>query len=184
MRRSIIAIGKYQSECLVFSFPNFFLRKFFFKKMMYFIIFITILTQQICQSYLLIQLSQTRRHFLIILSTWLQDLISLKIIQHNWQLTLWLRSQAGEFIFAAVCDRICNVYLGGSKSSPHDDFKIIEITTKSAGQFQSNAGAQPEIFQGKGGLVGLGHFCKHFVKNTRKKGHAGKNLGVFSPRYS
>ena len=174
MRRSIIAIGKYQLECLVFSFPNFFLRKFFFKKLMYFIIFITILTQQICQSYLLIQLSQTRRHFLIILSTWLQDLISLKIIQHNWQLTLWLRSQAGEFIFAAVCDRICNVYLGGSKSSPHDDFKIIEITTKSAGQFQSNAGAQPEIFQGKGGLVGLGHFCKHFVKNTRKKATQGK----------
>ena len=146
---------------------------------MYFIIFVTILTQQICQSYLLIQVFQTRRHFLVILSIWLQDLISLKIIQHNWQLTLWLRSQAGEFIFAAVCDRICNVYLGGSKSSPHDDFKIIEITTKSAGQFESNAGAQPKIFQGRGGLVGLGHFFKYFVKNTRKKGHAGKNLGVF-----
>ena len=45
------------------------------------------------------------------------------------------------------------------------------------------AGAQPEIFQGRWGLVGLGHFYKRFVKNTRKKGSAEKNLGVFSPRY-
>ena len=40
--------------------------------------------------------------------------------------------------------------------------------------FQCNSlpvysGAQPEIFQGRGGLVGLGHIYKHFVKNTRKK---------------
>ena len=41
-----------------------------------------------------------------------------------------------------------------------------------------------EILQGRGDLVGLGHFYKHFVKNTRKKGPAGKHLGVFSPRYS
>ena len=45
-------------------------------------------------------------------------------------------------------------------------------------------GAQPEIFQGRGVLVKLGHFYKHFVKNTRKKGPTGKNLGVFSSRYS
>ena len=44
-------------------------------------------------------------------------------------------------------------------------------------------GAQSEIFQGRGGLVGLGHFYKHFVKNTKKKDPAGQNLGVFSPRY-
>ena len=42
-------------------------------------------------------------------------------------------------------------------------------------------GAQSEIFQGRGGLVGLGHFYKHFVKNTKKK-VPGQNLGVFSPR--
>ena len=46
------------------------------------------------------------------------------------------------------------------------------------------AGAQPEIFQGRGVLVKLGHFYKHFVKNTRKKSPTGKNLGVFSSRYS
>ena len=45
-------------------------------------------------------------------------------------------------------------------------------------------GAQQEIFQGRGGFVELGHLDKHFVKNTRKKGAAGKNFGVFSPRYS
>ena len=34
---------------------------------------------------------------------------------------------------------------------------------------------QPAIFQGRGGLVGLGHFYKHFVK----KGPAGKILSFF-----
>ena len=48
----------------------------------------------------------------------------------------------------------------------------------------SSAGAQPDFFQGRGGFVGLGHFCKHFVKNTRKKGPASKNLVVIFPRYS
>ena len=51
-------------------------------------------------------------------------------------------------------------------------------------KYLSSAGAQPDFFQGRGGFVGLGHFYKHFVKNTRKKGPAGKNLGAFSPRYS
>ena len=32
-----------------------------------------------------------------------------------------------------------------------------------------HAGAQPEIFQGRGSFMELGHFDKHFVKNTRKK---------------
>ena len=36
------------------------------------------------------------------------------------------------------------------------------------------AGTQPEMFQGTGGLVGLGQFYKHFVKNTRKKVPHGK----------
>ena len=44
-------------------------------------------------------------------------------------------------------------------------------------------GAQPEIFQGRGDFVELGQFDKYFVKNTRKKGLAGKNFRVFSPRY-
>ena len=33
---------------------------------------------------------------------------------------------------------------------------------------------QPEIFQGRGGFVKLGHFDKHFVKNSGKKGSARK----------
>ena len=45
-------------------------------------------------------------------------------------------------------------------------------------------GVQPEIFQSRGGFMKLGHFDKHFVKNPRKKGPAGGNFGVFSPRYS
>ena len=35
-------------------------------------------------------------------------------------------------------------------------------------------GAQPELFQGRRGVVKLGHFDKHFVKNSRKNGPAGK----------
>ena len=46
------------------------------------------------------------------------------------------------------------------------------------------SGAQPEFFQGRGGFVELGHFDKLFVKNTRKKGPAGKNVGAFPPTYS
>ena len=45
-------------------------------------------------------------------------------------------------------------------------------------------GAQPENFQGSGGVVELGNFDKHFVKNTRKKGPADNSFGVFSPRFS
>ena len=32
-----------------------------------------------------------------------------------------------------------------------------------------NTGGQPEIFQGRGGFVELGHFGKSFVKKARKK---------------
>ena len=49
-----------------------------------------------------------------------------------------------------------------------------------------SAGAQPEIFQGTGGrgFLELGHFDKHFVKSTRKRGPTKKHFGSFSPRYS
>ena len=39
-----------------------------------------------------------------------------------------------------------------------------------------HAGAQPDIFQGRGSFVELGHFNKHFMKNTRKKTPLGKSL--------
>ena len=40
------------------------------------------------------------------------------------------------------------------------------------------------MFQGRGGLLGLGHFYKYFVKNIRKKDPTGKNLEVFSLGHS
>ena len=43
---------------------------------------------------------------------------------------------------------------------------------------RSQTGAQPKIFQGKGGFVEPEHFDKYFVKNTKKV--AGKNFGAFS----
>ena len=48
------------------------------------------------------------------------------------------------------------------------------------------ASGQSEIFQGRGGFGELEHFDKHFDKKEHfdKKGYAGENFGVFSPRYS
>ena len=40
-------------------------------------------------------------------------------------------------------------------------------------------GAQPEIFQGRGGFVKLGHFHKRSVINSGKKGPAGKSSEFF-----
>ena len=44
-----------------------------------------------------------------------------------------------------------------------------------------SSGAQPEIFQGRGSFAKLGHFDKHFVKNSRKIGPAGKISEFFLP---
>ena len=59
-----------------------------------------------------------------------------------------------------ICDNICLIHFIGN-------YMHVNIT-----------GAQTEIFQGSGGLVGLGHFYKHFVKNTRQKAPHGK-IGEF-----
>ena len=56
---------------------------------------------------------------------------------------------------------------------------VVEITFK-----YTVPGTQPEIFQGREVFVEFGHFDKHFIKNTRKEGQAGKNFGIFFPRYS
>ena len=40
-------------------------------------------------------------------------------------------------------------------------------------------GTQPELFQGRGGFMELGHFDKHLIKKTRKKGPAGKDFRLF-----
>ena len=44
-----------------------------------------------------------------------------------------------------------------------------------------HTGAQPEFFQGRGGLVELGYFDKQFVKNTKKKAPQENIFGLFSP---
>ena len=46
---------------------------------------------------------------------------------------------------------------------------VVEVTFK-----YTVPGMQPEF----------GHLDKHFVKNTRKEGQAGKNFEFFFPRYS
>ena len=46
------------------------------------------------------------------------------------------------------------------------------------------AGAQPEIFQGRGGFVKLGYFDKYPQKIFKKNSPAGENFEFFSLRYS
>ena len=43
------------------------------------------------------------------------------------------------------------------------------------------AGAQPEIVQGRGGFLKLGHFNKHFLKKSRKKLQQQNILELFVP---
>ena len=83
---------------------------------------------------------------------------------------------------------VCNVFFRGDlwffysffKSHEHKFFYLVEndyspylvflrnyLLNKFA---ESLTGMQPNIFQGWGGFVELGHFDKHFVKNTRKRG--------------
>ena len=45
-----------------------------------------------------------------------------------------------------------------------------------------HADAQPEIFQGRGGFVKLGHFHKFFIK-SRIKSSTWKNFTILSPKY-
>ena len=46
-------------------------------------------------------------------------------------------------------------------------------------RFGQSTGAQPEIFQGRGDFVKLGHSDKHFVKNSRKKRSCGEKFWSF-----
>ena len=50
-----------------------------------------------------------------------------------------------------------------------------------------SAGARLGVFQGRGescGIVELGFFNKHLIKNTIKRGPTEKQSVDFSPRYS
>ena len=44
---------------------------------------------------------------------------------------------------------------------------------------QLHSGAQPEIFQGRGGFVELEHLDENFIKDTRKKSPPGNILELF-----
>ena len=51
-----------------------------------------------------------------------------------------------------------------------------KVTQKDVKQ---EAGAQPKIFQGRGGFLESGHFDKYFAKKHKKKRLRRENLGVF-----
>ena len=52
-------------------------------------------------------------------------------------------------------------------------------TTYALELFIDTTGAQPDLFQGRGGFVKLGRFDEHFVKKSRKKAPQGKFLEFF-----
>ena len=60
------------------------------------------------------------------------------------------------------------------KSQSDNSTAVFLIKTSLTQIHHSVSGAQPKIFQSKGGFVKLGHFDKHLVKKSRKKGLAGK----------
>ena len=45
-------------------------------------------------------------------------------------------------------------------------------------------GPQPAIFRGRTDFLDKGHFDRQFTCDIQKKGSAGKNFCVFTPRYS
>ena len=51
-----------------------------------------------------------------------------------------------------------------------------KVTQKDVKQ---EAGAQPKLFQGRGGFLESGHFDKYFAKKHKKKRLRRENLGVF-----
>ena len=51
--------------------------------------------------------------------------------------------------------------------------------TKLLSSSDTETGGQPEIFQGRGGFVKLGHSDKHFIRKSRKKAPQGKFLKFF-----
>ena len=59
------------------------------------------------------------------------------------------------------------------------EFHTLKCVENCIGMYLS-AGAQSEIFNGREGFVKLGHFSKHFVKNSKKKAPQGKFRSSFS----
>ena len=59
--------------------------------------------------------------------------------------------------------------------------ELLSIDPKRSYQWEQYPipGAQPDIFQGRGGFLKLGHFDKHFIKKPRKKAPQGKILEFF-----
>ena len=70
-------------------------------------------------------------------------------------------------------------------SSAQNVYDIVDIMVEKSKDITDHekyvmSGAQPEIFQSRGGFVKLGHFDKHFIKKSRKKAPQGKMLEFFS----
>ena len=62
------------------------------------------------------------------------------------------------------------------KENDYSFFRLIDFEKS----LSPNPGAQPEIFQGRGGFVKLEHFDKHFIKKSRKKPRREKVWSFFS----
>ena len=74
--------------------------------------------------------------------------------------------------------RMCNCFFKAFKKRQADKANNRKDNTEKT--IVSKAGAQPEIFQGRGGFVELGHFDKLFVKNTKKRSRSEKFWSFFS----
>ena len=61
----------------------------------------------------------------------------------------------------------------------YPSFSVFASFGSYLGVYYILAGAQPDIFQGRGGFVELGHFDKYFAKRSRKNAPQRKNLQFF-----
>ena len=88
----------------------------------------------------------------------------------------WLRMEPTSTSKVFFCQQVSN----------HQDFcrycQNSSNEQKSDCLYYIYADAQPETSQGREGFMKLGHFYKHFLKNSRKKSHMGKFRSFF-PRY-
>ena len=73
-----------------------------------------------------------------------------------------------------LCDPLLHLVLWQKWEKKKKKLAVFRSRPTGINKPNERTGAQPDIFQGRGGFVKLGHFDTHFIKNSIRKGPAGK----------
>ena len=89
---------------------------------------------------------------------------------------IFVSSVSKDFHYNFIYEQNYLALIANLNHSKHSNPLIYFVKVRSDNTTEEKriTGAQPEIFQGRGGFVKLAHFDKHFVKNSIKKGPEGK----------